>query len=82
LVVSSLALAGRSDDAEALLVALLDRANDLGLYSEQLAPDGTMLGNFPQALTHLALIQAVANVQAAKASAERLRAWATRESWR
>jgi GH15 family glucan-1,4-alpha-glucosidase len=81
-LVSSLALAGRCEEAQALLADLLARANDLGLYSEELAPDGTMLGNFPQAFTHLALIQAVANVEAAQQGAERLRSWATRESWR
>lgn len=80
-LVSSLALAGRTDEAEELLGRLLGRANDLGLYAEQLTPDGQLLGNFPQAFTHLSLIQAVANCDAARCGGERLRAWATRETW-
>lgn len=50
---------GRMEDAHATLQRLCDAANDLGLLSEQYMPgSGTALGNFPQALSHIALINA------------------------
>jgi GH15 family glucan-1,4-alpha-glucosidase len=63
--VSALARAGRLEEAEQRFDALCARASDLGLYAEELSPSG-MLGNFPQAFTHLALIQAAADVQAGR----------------
>jgi GH15 family glucan-1,4-alpha-glucosidase len=53
----SLVLSGRRDEAEALFERLLALSNDLGLLSEEYdTRAGRMLGNFPQALTHMALI--------------------------
>jgi len=44
------------EDAEALFEKVLSHANDLGLLSEELAPSGEQLGNYPQAFTHIAII--------------------------
>ena len=58
-LVEVLALQGRLDEAEALFERLLGLRNDLGLLSEEYDPrTGMLLGNFPQAFTHLALVEA------------------------
>jgi GH15 family glucan-1,4-alpha-glucosidase len=51
------ALSGRRAEAEALLERLIALRNDVGLYAEEYDPRAKcMLGNFPQALTHMALV--------------------------
>ena len=56
-LVDNLFLQGREDEARALFERLLALRNDLGLISEEYDPvNGCMLGNFPQAFTHLALV--------------------------
>jgi GH15 family glucan-1,4-alpha-glucosidase len=54
---ADLALIGRTAEARELYTRLLGLRNDLGLISEEYDPEaGRMLGNFPQAFTHLALV--------------------------
>ncbi|HEX2765041.1 MAG TPA: glycoside hydrolase family 15 protein [Candidatus Limnocylindria bacterium] len=62
-LVSALVEIGEVDRARRLCEKLLAHASDLGLYGEELDPQtGRHLGNFPQAFTHLALINAVMHV--------------------
>ncbi len=53
-----LARAGRLDEAQMILAKGMSYANTLGLFAEELDERGLQLGNFPQALTHLAFISA------------------------
>lgn len=58
-LVQALAMTGRRPEAEAVFRSLLDKGSPLGLFSEELDPGtGELLGNYPQALTHAALVQA------------------------
>ncbi|MDG4797700.1 glycoside hydrolase family 15 protein [Micromonospora sp. WMMD1082] len=58
-LVTCLALAGEVDRAEHLFGQLAGRVNDLGLFAEQVDPTtGEPLGNFPQAFSHIGLINA------------------------
>ena len=62
-LVSALAEIGEGERACRLCERLLSLASPLGLYAEELDPDTSRhLGNFPQAFTHLALINAVVHV--------------------
>jgi GH15 family glucan-1,4-alpha-glucosidase len=58
-LVSAYAQAGRRDDARALFERLVGLTNDVGLLSEEYdARHHRMVGNFPQAFSHLALVRA------------------------
>lgn len=58
-----LTLQGRTEEAEELFAKYLTAANDLGLFAEEFdVSSQTMLGNFPQALTHLALVNTALNL--------------------
>jgi GH15 family glucan-1,4-alpha-glucosidase len=58
-MVQNLTGAERWSDAERLFEKLISRRNDVGLLSEEYDPDhGRFMGNFPQALPHIALINA------------------------
>jgi len=60
-------LLGRLREAEDLFEHVLSFQNDVGLYSEEIDPDnGEQLGNFPQAFSHISLINSAARLEAAR----------------
>ncbi|HJQ47487.1 MAG TPA: glycoside hydrolase family 15 protein [Amycolatopsis sp.] len=63
--VSALARAGRVEPARQAFEKMLTYANHVGLYSEEIALTGEQIGNFPQAFTHLSLIDAALTLDAA-----------------
>jgi GH15 family glucan-1,4-alpha-glucosidase len=63
-LVQAYAAAGRTEDAHRLMKRLCGLANDVGLLSEEYDVDtGRMAGNFPQAFSHLALVQAALSLR-------------------
>jgi GH15 family glucan-1,4-alpha-glucosidase len=73
----ALAMMGRLDDAVAVFQKILTHANPLGLFSEDVDPEnGRLLGNFPQAYTHVGLIHAAMTIgQLLEARDGAVRAW-------
>jgi GH15 family glucan-1,4-alpha-glucosidase len=63
--VEALTRAGRLEEARLAFEKMLTYANHLGLYAEQIGRTGEQQGNFPQALTHLALVSAAFNLDRA-----------------
>lgn len=61
--IASMARAGRAEEAKELFEHALSHANHLGLFSEEINPaTGEFLGNFPQAFSHMGLIEAAREI--------------------
>ncbi len=73
----ALAMMGELDQAVALFKKLLTHANPLGLFSEDIDPaTGQLVGNFPQAYTHVGLIHAAITIgELLEARDAKFRAW-------
>jgi GH15 family glucan-1,4-alpha-glucosidase len=70
-LVSALAIVGEMQRARDLMERLVNTASPLGLFAEELdAETGRHLGNFPQAFSHLALVEAAARLIVAESLAE------------
>lgn len=67
-LVDCLTMLGRRDDAQHLFDRLLNVRNDLGLLAEEYDPvSGRQLGNFPQAFSHIGLVNSAVNLSRAVA---------------
>ncbi len=64
-LVEAMTRAGRVAEARLIFEKMLSYGNHLGLFSEEISPTGELLGNFPQAFTHFALISAAYNLDKA-----------------
>jgi pentatricopeptide repeat protein len=71
--VDSLARAGQLEKARNTFEKMLTYANHVGLFSEEIALTGEQIGNFPQAFTHLALIDAALTLDRQLDRASRIR---------
>ena len=60
--VDALARSGRLEEARLVFEKMLTYSNHVGLFAEEIGLTGEQLGNFPQAFTHLALINAAINL--------------------
>ncbi len=70
-LVDVLAMQGELQEAEARFRSLLELGNDVGLFAEEYAlQEHELLGNFPQAFTHMALISSAAQLRRAHAGAD------------
>jgi GH15 family glucan-1,4-alpha-glucosidase len=70
-LVDAYVLQGRWDEARALFDRLVGLSNDVGLLSEEYDPrNGRLVGNFPQAFTHVALVNSAFNLTRAEKPAE------------
>ena len=71
-LVDALARCGRIDEAEQVMAEAVGLGGELGLLAEEMDPSsGEMLGNYPQAMSHSALVAAALSIEAAKASGRR-----------
>jgi len=62
-LVDNYILQGRYEEAQRLFNRLLSRCNDVGLLAEEFDPlNGRMLGNFPQAYSHVGVINCALNL--------------------
>jgi GH15 family glucan-1,4-alpha-glucosidase len=70
-LVDNLVMQGRGEEARALFERLLGLVNDVGLLAEEYDPiAGRQLGNFPQAFSHVALVNSAMNLRAGAKPAE------------
>ena len=71
-LVDNYVLQGRHDEARKLFECLLARCNDVGLLAEEIDPSsGRMLGNFPQAYSHVGLINCALSLSRQKGPSEK-----------